>query len=153
MAETIRFNGSTYYRYPGSKHREHRCYFSDGVRMLHREIYKASYGEIPRGFHVHHKDHNPLNNAPDNLEAIPISQHMRHHLLRTWTCKGCGKGFHREHPHREYCSLECHRTKNCESCGKPYATRRHQKFCSPACKMRGLRKRRRLVREAGCKTT
>lgn len=35
--------------------------------------------EIPRGFHVHHVDFNPLNNEFDNLVLLTQADHMRLH--------------------------------------------------------------------------
>lgn len=41
----------------------------------HRLITKAKIREV-----VHHKDNNPLNNSPDNLEVLPSqSEHMKLH--------------------------------------------------------------------------
>ena len=45
----------------------------------HRLIYEQNYGLIPKGFIVHHKDGNKLNNFPSNLEAIPRGQHKKFH--------------------------------------------------------------------------
>lgn len=39
---------------------------------------------LPKGFCVHHKDHNKLNNDPDNLELLTISEHMKHHMTEYW---------------------------------------------------------------------
>ena len=35
--------------------------------------------EIPKGYCVHHKDHNPLNNLIDNLELMTLSEHTKLH--------------------------------------------------------------------------
>lgn len=48
---------------------------------LHRAIWEKHNGPIPPGYHVHHKDGNPLNNAIENLEALPAAEHMREHGL------------------------------------------------------------------------
>lgn len=34
---------------------------------------------IPKGYVVHHIDHNPLNNSPDNLELMTMADHTRLH--------------------------------------------------------------------------
>ena len=37
-------------------------------------------GPLPKGYVVHHKDHNKLNDNLDNLERIPKSIHCCHHM-------------------------------------------------------------------------
>lgn len=46
-----------------------------GYKALHREIWKSHFGEIPPGYHIHHKDHNPANNDISNLELISRREH------------------------------------------------------------------------------
>lgn len=80
------FNDIVFRRYPDGKHHSQRKYFicsgvfrAKGIGSLHREIYKAHFGEIPNGFVIHHKDENTLNNSIDNLECIQDAQHRSHH--------------------------------------------------------------------------
>lgn len=42
---------------------------------VHVEVAKAFIGDIPKGYHVHHKDRNKQNNRADNLEIIHPSKH------------------------------------------------------------------------------
>lgn len=42
---------------------------------IHVEVAKAFIGEIPKGYHVHHKDGNKQNNCVSNLEIIHPSKH------------------------------------------------------------------------------
>lgn len=46
---------------------------------LHRLVYEAFVGEIPKGhkFHIHHKDHNKQNNRVDNLELVTAKEHYQ----------------------------------------------------------------------------
>lgn len=46
-----------------------------------RRFFKRYYSlvSIPKGYHVHHKDFNPLNNNLDNLELLTNSDHMKLH--------------------------------------------------------------------------
>lgn len=83
--ELAEFNGITYRRYPDSTHNNHRNYFqawhskSVTPRYLHRDVWEYHYGAIPHGFHIHHRDSNPLNNNITNLECISPRVHMRKH--------------------------------------------------------------------------
>lgn len=83
--DEIVYGGRTYTRYPDSKYRNMRVYFhayANGRRTtLHREVWIAAHGPIPKGFVIHHKDHNAVNNALDNLEILTSPAHMRLHAL------------------------------------------------------------------------
>lgn len=46
---------------------------------LHRELYNDYYGTIPKGWHVHHINHDKLDNSPQNLIALPPRLHKRAH--------------------------------------------------------------------------
>ena len=43
---------------------------------LHRLVAQTFIGEIPKGYHVHHKDGNKQNNRVDNLEIIHPAKHV-----------------------------------------------------------------------------
>ena len=85
VVETCEWDGRTWRRYPDSPHRSYRVYFQRHERWkeppiwLHQEIWKSVNGDIPEGFHVHHIDENPLNNAIENLECIPAAEHYARH--------------------------------------------------------------------------
>lgn len=52
----------------------------DGKRTtnrIHVLVAEAFIGEIPRGYHVHHKDGNKQNNRVDNLEIIHPKKHRK----------------------------------------------------------------------------
>ncbi len=40
---------------------------------------KYALRSLPKGYVIHHKDEDKLNNHPDNLELLTISQHMKVH--------------------------------------------------------------------------
>lgn len=91
--EVVKFNDITFRRWPESEHPTHRKYFTcnsnyfkEGIRTLHREIWKDHYGKIQEGFHVHHKDGNTLNNTIENLECLPVKKHLSDHA-KDWTSK------------------------------------------------------------------
>lgn len=48
----------------------------------HRLMYKEANGEIPQGYHVHHKNHDLLDNRLENLELLPASDHIDEHIER-----------------------------------------------------------------------
>jgi hypothetical protein len=64
-----------------------KMYDSDGYRLIHSEkngrenLHKSVVKEIlnieniPKGFHIHHRDCNHLNNDPDNLVLLKDSDH------------------------------------------------------------------------------
>jgi hypothetical protein len=88
-SECVFFNGVKFRRYPESDGVALRNYFRPnkgdyrkGVSLLHREVWKHHYGEIPKGMNVHHKDENPLNNDISNLELLTISAHRRQHPFK-----------------------------------------------------------------------
>jgi len=69
------FQGKEYHLYPGEK------YFSRGKNKLHRVVWEYYNGAIPKGFQVHHKDHNPYNNDISNLELLTEEEHIRKHTM------------------------------------------------------------------------
>ena len=67
--------------------------------FLHRAVWEFHSGQkIPKGYLVHHKDHNKHNNSYENLECLSPKQHSEIHLKgksQTLTAKRylrkCGK--------------------------------------------------------------
>ncbi len=47
-----------------------------------RVVWVQYNGPIPKGYLVHHRDENTLNDEIDNLRCWPISYHTRHHNLK-----------------------------------------------------------------------
>lgn len=54
-------------------------------QRAHREYYKRAYGEIPAGWHVHHKCRVPSCVNPEHLEATPRTAHLIEHKLHEKT--------------------------------------------------------------------
>lgn len=160
MGEIVEFNGVKFRRYPDSKRRSDRVYFTPGIadkqrgtKRLHEEVWIAAYGPIPDGFHIHHRDGNSLNNALANLEAIPVAEHVRHHhagvatpakaahlakirpLTRKWHSSPEGKEWHRQHAHNSMLAVKP-TPHTCETCGNNYMAvpKPGNRFCSNACK-------------------
>lgn len=156
--EVLVFNGIAFTRYPKHKRPEMRKYFQphwrkrkQGIQSLHQEVYKFYHGPIPPGHDIHHKDHNPLNNSPDNLEAMPDGEHTRHHnALREGkprVCQQCGIPFlDKGMRPAKYCSDLCRsraleplrrlETRQCAQCGASYETKPSspQRYCGDVCK-------------------
>lgn len=163
-SETVIWDGIRFRRYPKSKRRTDRLYFTPGgsdrqrgVKRLHEEVWRKAHGEIPRGHHVHHRDGDPLNNALANLECLPGAEHLSHHgkssrwtksqenqeLLRRirplaakWHRSKAGREWHRKHS-REIWEDPKVRKLSCDQCGKGFeSTAGRARFCSNACKTR-----------------
>lgn len=48
-------------------------------RLRARVVWEATHGKIPRGRVIHHRDHDKLNDAPENLECLTRAEHVRAH--------------------------------------------------------------------------
>lgn len=79
----VEYDGVMWTRYPDSNRRSHRVYYQRHEKwkeppvFLHRRIYEDTYGPIPDGYHIHHKDGNTENNSPENLQALSPSEHSK----------------------------------------------------------------------------
>lgn len=168
LVEVIIFQGVKFRRYPDSPRRDCRVYFTpgchdrqNGVGRLHEEIWKAKHGAIPEGYHIHHIDEDPLNNALENLECIPGSQHLSEHaksstwlsseecqihleeirpLAAAWHGSEEGMAWHSQHGKEVWENREPGECR-CEYCGELFLTkvkgrqgRSRPRFCSNACK-------------------
>lgn len=54
-------------------------YWKVNGQFEHRVVCTKEHGPIPKDWHVHHCDHDKLNNHPDNLIALPPAMHERVH--------------------------------------------------------------------------
>ncbi len=57
----------------GPSHSRRSCY-------IHRLVWEAFVGEIPKGYIVHHKDGNRQNNSLSNLQLVTAKEHHDIHL-------------------------------------------------------------------------
>ena len=57
----------------GPRHSRRSCY-------IHRLVWEAFVGEIPKGYIVHHKDGNRQNNSLSNLQLVTAKEHHDIHL-------------------------------------------------------------------------
>lgn len=124
--------------------------YKGGVKQyLHRYVWEQENGPIPRGWHVHHKDHDRSNNDPDNLVAMPAGKHMEYHYEEYTSrtderqCASCGATVYRKQ--RGGRAFQCRRCTRraadrkrsqnivvCEVCGTEFTTRAGR-FCSQRC--------------------
>lgn len=66
----------------------------------HKVVYEENFGQVPEGFHVHHRNENRWDNDPSNLEALDGLNHRRLHAANyrrneagEWMklCRACGE--------------------------------------------------------------
>ena len=141
------FDGVIYYR----------CgrYFQRKGKRLHRAVWEATNGPVPKGYHVHHIDEDVTHNDIENLRLIPGPQHLSIHqeprheyqtkhikemqdLAKEWHASDEGRAWHGEHmkktlENREECEYTC------GGCGKLFTTKHmygkeQNTFCSNGCK-------------------
>lgn len=123
----------------------------------HVYVWEKANGKVPKGYHVHHKDHDPDNNDLNNLCCIPISKHLSSHskerseesrhnmntVVRPkaieWHKSEAGSKYHAEH-YAKYTKAIWEKpvTKICEVCGKEFTVKHMvdgiSRFCSNNCK-------------------
>lgn len=162
ISETIIFNSIKFRRYPKAKQRAHRVYYwpggnhrKRGVGALHQEIWKVEYGEIPKGYAIHHIDENPLNNDLSNLEAMPVREHSSLHssdpkhlkkqrkhidkirpLSKEWHSSPEGIEWHRQHAKDSLWKNREPIEYTCEQCKQQFTSfnKAGVRFCSNNCK-------------------
>lgn len=103
---------------------------ADGYRMLqfdrhkvleHRYVMEKVLGRPLRPDEIiHHKDGNPLNNHPDNLQIMTQSTHM---ILHSGTETGCKRG----HPWTEKNTYRYRGVRSCRTCKLNNARARRQR--------------------------
>lgn len=137
----------------------------DGVRKAiraHIYVWEKYNGPVPKGYAVHHIDHNPRNNDISNLELMDMKEHSSMHSLEhsdasrenminvaipaasLWHKSEEAKQWHREHFEsvtREKWAKPI--TLVCQQCGKEYETMQMKhntsRFCSNNCKSKWRR--------------
>jgi len=161
--ETIEYNGKKYNRYPNSKRRHLRVYYwrhsgwKESPKALHRDIWQEANGEIPKGYVIHHKDGNSLNNNIENLQIMSKGEHQSKHSsneerkkdarknlrkyaqpkAKEWHKSEEGSEWHKQHYKKSLCNATKYKH-TCEECDKEYESTRKTKtkFCSNKCQQR-----------------
>lgn len=153
------FNGSLYRIWPSDR------YYSKGGSRLHRDAWKAAFGKIPDGCHIHHRDGDTSNNHIANLECIDAREHLRierksgsvHKQSRIsdsarekaaeWHRSDAGREWHRRMAERSKSWTKWKReAKPCPECGIEFQalirkSGNSQIYCSSVCKTAAYRKR------------
>lgn len=166
-------NGKRYADFDGIRYwlREKQGYYYSGSKaigvkntmMLHRMVFIKHYGEIKRGYHIHHIDGNKDNNEIENLICLSHTEHQKLHAynwtierlqqarenLQTnarpkadlWHGSEVGKEWHKKHYEAMKDKLHKKTLHICVVCGKEYYTNRKDsaKCCSNACRAKERR--------------
>ena len=154
------FDGGLYRLWPSEN------YYARGGIKLHRAVWSAAFGDIPKGCHIHHRDGNQANNAIDNLECLDGREHLsKEWQLRKsglaehfsenararaaeWHRSDAGRLWHKRHAERSKGWNKWKREpRNCLFCGNEYSAliRKNghvQKYCGNNCKAADYRRRR-----------
>jgi hypothetical protein len=148
------FNGVNYYLCGN--------YYQKNGKRLHRVVWEYHNGEIPKGYHVHHKDGNRHNNNISNLELMKAHEHESMHQSTEerksksrmniekaregairWHKSNEGRAWHSAHA-KEIWEERQPTMYTCDYCGKEYKTMKFQTtgnhFCSNNCKASFRRK-------------
>lgn len=125
----------------------------------HRWVWECTHGPIPKGYHVHHKDHNPSNNDISNLELICKHRHASIHAsskenierlkkaskiglenAKAWHRSPEGREWHRKQIYMHTPWFKDNRPLipfRCSRCKAEFTSKSDQdgpRFCSPKCK-------------------
>lgn len=143
-------------------------------RRLHRVVWEYYNCEIPKGYHVHHIDHNKGNNDISNLRLLTAEQHITVHKdeltedeknwyranldtkarpkAKEWHKSKEGKTWHKEHYQRTKSKLHVKMEFTCEACGKRFVATKNgnNRFCSNSCKSAFCRKTGKNAEERIC---
>ena len=133
-------------------------------RRLHRVVWEYHNCKIPKGYHVHHIDHDKNNNDISNLQLLTAKEHISVHQSelsdaeRSWYRKNfaekarpkaeewhrseAGRNWHKQHYQQSKEKLQVQREFVCEMCGSKFVAINNgqNRFCSNACKSAFRRK-------------
>ena len=75
--------------YDGIKWSNSKGYWRNNIYgLLHRYIWTQHNGEIPKGYVIHHKNEDKVDNEISNLECMTRSQHIIMHNIGNKYCLG-----------------------------------------------------------------
>lgn len=167
MDRVIEFNGVKYALVSGGRYYMSVSTTNAGrkrAKGLHVAVWEYYNGrEVPKGYHVHHKDGNTLNNDISNLELIEAHLHISSHSKANFSDDGYRERNKVQLSEARKKASEWHKSEDgrkrhsevakaidttptneqiCEFCGRRFKSYRLKaKFCSDSC---GEKYRRRL---------
>ena len=116
-------------------------YYQHKGKRLHRAVWEYHNGDIPKGYHVHHKDGDRSNNDISNLVLMQSSAHLSEHMSKEerkaksredikaaiaeapkWHRSKEGKEWHSKHGKAAW-ETRSIQTYTCTYCGKEYQTK------------------------------
>lgn len=133
-------------------------YLNSTIRKrIHRYVWEHYKGEIPKGYHVHHMDHDKSNNDINNLRLVPSSKHATMHgyeradehyqemidnldnnarpKASEWHGSKEGIEWHKKQYEKTKDRFKQEREFKCEVCGNNFkSTQTRSRFCSNKCK-------------------
>jgi hypothetical protein len=139
-------------------------YLNSTIRKrLHRYVWEYHWGEIPKGYQIHHIDGDKSNNDISNLLMVSHHGHAVYHgnkrvetegkapfiermdharqFACEWHKSEAGSEWHKHHYEAMKEKLHARHDATCDYCGKPFAAYGgHNRFCSNACKSAWRRK-------------
>ena len=123
----VEFQGRRY-------HRTSSGYYVATFR-LHREIWMAAHGPIPKGYHVHHINGDKSDNRLENLTLMSNADHSAYHYdghLRSHLDKAHANSKKSNERNR---AIRLQRDLVCVICGSVYHSSavNYSRFCSPEC--------------------
>lgn len=150
--EKIKFNNTIFSQFSSGYYFGH---VNGKFKGLHVAVWEYHTGKIvPRGYEIHHKDYNRLNNYFENLECLPVSVHRSIHprdpssyveslkraveAAKDWHKSDIGRSWHKKQSKKNWERLrENPIIVECELCGKRFeALLSSRMFCSPRCQQR-----------------
>lgn len=138
-------------------------YLNSTIRKrMHRYVWEFYNGEIPKGYHIHHKDGDKSNNNIENLEMILGKKHCKYHsnkyvelnkdkmiknlidnaipASKEWHKSKEGREWHKNHYDKMKEKLYIEKEYTCKQCGAKFkSTKSGSKFCSNKCKSKWRR--------------
>ncbi len=130
---------------------------------LHCYVWRYFNGEIPKGYHIHHKDENKSHNDIENLECVIMPAHLSYHgkersildrerviknikenvipKATEWHKSKVGMEWHKQHYEKMKGKPHIPTEYVCENCGKRFMAQKkgNVRYCSNACKSKARR--------------
>lgn len=158
--ETATFNGYSFRRDKRTGYFLSSCKIDGERKRLHVYVWEHHNGSIPKGYDIHHIDHDKNNNNIENLAILSRKEHLQIHgnelseeqkerrkknLLEKalpkaaeWHKSEQGIEWHRQHGKEVYANLDFVQYA-CSFCGKTFETKNRyaensNTFCSGNCK-------------------